>query len=75
MKQLLRFEEISTVSKTKRFKVYSTHSNDYLGLIHWRRGWRCYVMSYENNVDMSLFCNRELNDFIEKLEKERKGKV
>ena len=39
--------------KIKRFNVYSKHSNDYLGKIRWRSGWRCYVMSY-SNADMSI---------------------
>ena len=43
-----------------------------LGLIHWRSGWRCYVMSYEDNIDMSLSCSKELNELMEKLEEERK---
>lgn len=68
MKQLLRFEEEETKGKTKKFKVYSTHSNDFLGDIHWRSGWRCYVMSYDGEIDMSLSCNKELNNFMEKLE-------
>ena len=72
MKQLLRFAELPSEGKTKRFCVYSNHSNDYLGLIHWRSGWRCYVISYEDGIDMSLSCNKELNDFMEKLENERK---
>lgn len=71
MKELLRFEELKQEGKTKRFHVYSTHSGDYLGLIHWRPGWRCYVMSYADNIDMSLGCNKQLNDFMEKLEQER----
>lgn len=73
-KKLLKFtEEIMDNSgklykrKTKVISVYSTHSHDYLGEIHWRNGWRCYVMSYASNVDMSLSCNKELNDFMEKL--------
>ena len=60
--------------KTKIFNVYSNHSNDFLGKIHWRSGWRCYVISYEPDIDMSLSCNEELNVFMEKLEQERKEK-
>jgi len=73
MNKLLRFEEINIKRKTKVFLVYSHHSNDLLGMIHWRTGWRCYVMSYEEEIDMSLSCNQELNDFMEKLENERKN--
>jgi len=71
-KQLLRFEELEQTGKTKRFNVYSTHSGDYLGWIHWRSSWRCYVMSYANEIDMSLSCNKELNEFMQRLEDERK---
>lgn len=73
MKTMLRFEEIETTGKTKKFNVYSTHSEDFLGVIHWRSGWRCYVISYseQDAIDMSLSCNKELNNFMEELEKER----
>lgn len=73
MKKLLRFSEgIRDGKKTKIFSVFSNHSNDLLGIIHWRSGWRCYVMSYEGGIDMSLSCNKELNIFMEELEKQRK---
>jgi len=76
MKQLLSFEQVESKGKGKRktqtWRVYSVYSGDYLGLIHWRTGWRCYVISYDNNsIDMSLSCNKELNKFMEKLEEER----
>lgn len=71
IKKNLRFVEIENKGKTKVFEVFSNHSNDFLGLIHWRNGWRCYVMSY-NEVDMSRSCSKELDLFIEKLEEERK---
>ena len=72
MKQLLRFVESEHEGKTKVFSVYSTHSGDFLGIIHWRSGWRCYVISYSSDIDMSVSCMKELNNFIEKLEEERK---
>lgn len=76
MKELLRFEEVeSYIGKTKVFNVYSNHSNDLLGIVHWRSGWRCYVISYRENIDMSVGCMKELNEFMEKLEKERKESV
>ena len=75
MEKNLRFEEnISPSGKTKIINVFSAHSEDFLGRIHWRSGWRCYVMSYQNNIDMSLSCNKELNEYMENLEKERKSK-
>ena len=82
MKKLLRFtEEFLDNSgkelnrKTKVITVYSNHSGDVLGEIHWRSGWRCYVMSYNPNIDMSLSCNKELNDFMQRLENNRKEKT
>lgn len=72
MKQLLRFEEIETTGKTKCFNVFSTHSGDFLGEIHWRNGWRCYVMSYDEDIDMSLSCEKELVAFMEELELKKK---
>mgnify|MGYP001582294978 CR=1 FL=1 len=71
MKELLRFEYCPSEGKTYIVNVYSTHSAELLGTIHWRSGWRHYVISYENNIDMSLSCNIELNNFMQKLEDER----
>jgi len=68
MKKLLFFiedEDDKEKRKTKRFNVYSQHSNDFLGKVNWRCGWRCYVMSYANDIDMSISCHKELNDFIQ----------
>jgi len=75
MKELLRFDEIKTEGKTKKYEVYSNHSAELLGVISWRNGWRCYVISYADGIDMSLSCNKELNNFMEKLENERKEKT
>lgn len=68
MKELLRFDLIKDSGKTKVIEVYSTHSAELLGTIHWRSGWRCYVISYEPNIDMSLSCNIQLNNFMQHLE-------
>jgi len=39
-KQLLYFKEEATEGKTKRFNVYSTHSDDYLGqILLWCINW------------------------------------
>ena len=76
IKKLLYFREQEQTGKTKKFNVYSAHSDDFLGEIHWRSGWRCYVISYEDGIDMSLSCNKELNIFMEELENKRtKGKM
>jgi len=74
MEKLLFFieDEDEPKRKTKRFYVYSNHSNDKLGVIQWRTGWRCYVMSYDDDIDMSISCHKELNGFMQKLEDKRK---
>lgn len=76
MKKLLFFIKDENVKgKTERYNVYSNHSNDFLGVIHWRSGWRCYVISYTENIDMSLSCNKELNEFMQELEYKRLQKM
>ena len=57
--------------KTKRFNVYSKHSNDYLGKVRWNYAWRCYIMDYSNDIMMSIGCHKELNNFMQVLEDER----
>ena len=77
MKKLLFFieDEDEPKRRTKRFYVYSKHSNDNLGVIQWRCGWRCYVMSYDRDIDMSISCHKELNEFMQRLEDERLQEV
>jgi|WetSurMetagenome_2_1015567.scaffolds.fasta_scaffold29320_5 hypothetical protein len=75
-KQNLRFERrINKIGKTEIVEVYSIHSNDFLGVIHWKNSWRMYVMSYADNVDMSISCHDELNDYMKKLAGERNVKT
>ena len=72
MNKLLFFIKDENVKgKIERYNVYSNHSNDFLGVIHWRSGWRCYVISYNLNIDMSIGCNKELNEFMQELENKR----
>jgi len=76
MKKLLRFmRQMKPIGKTEAVEVYSTHSDDFLGIIHWRCGWRCYVMSYAENIEMSASCHDELNDYMKELEVERKKRL
>jgi hypothetical protein len=71
----LKFIENDSLGKTKIINVYSTHSDDFLGVIHWRTGWRCYVFSYQSDIDMSLSCTKEVVEFMKKLEDERKERL
>ena len=47
IKQLLKFEEIETEAKTKKFNVYSTHSGDFLGIKP--------SVKKEKNYDLAIF--------------------
>ena len=67
----LDFREQITAGVTRVYEVYSKDSGDYLGKIHWRTGWRCYVISYNDNIDFSVSCDDELNLFMHDLENER----
>lgn len=58
--------------KTHIFNLYSSHTDEFLGVIHWRPGWRCYVVSYEDGIDMSSSCMKEVCSFIDDLEEKRK---
>jgi hypothetical protein len=71
-KHLKFIKRINNPNKTEIVEVYLIDSNDFLGTIHWRNGWRCYVISYADNIDMSLSCNKELTKFMEQLESEVK---
>lgn len=68
----LIFKEVPTKGKTKMFLVHSAHSNDFLGRIIWRNGWRRYVMSFEADCDWSIECMAECYKFVAKLMQDRK---
>jgi hypothetical protein len=74
-KELLKFEEISNVGKTKRFNVFSNNSGDFLGEIKWDSGWRCYVTCYADGIRMSASCEIECANFKNNLESERKKEL
>ena len=67
MTDFLRFEEIETKGKTRAFKVISAHSNEQLGQICWRCGWRRYVMHFDSDCDWSVECMAQCYKFIQKL--------
>ena len=70
----LEFEKLPLKkgSKLHEYKIINTKLNQEIGIIHWRGGWRQYVSQTFPKVDMSRSCNKEVNDFIDKLMKEWK---
>lgn len=73
MTQFLNFILQKSTGKTERFTVVSAHTDEELGEILWRNGWRRYVMRFDKDCDWSLECMAECYKFIAKLMQERKG--
>lgn len=67
----LTFVETTQTGKTRKYDVFSTHSGDILGHIHWRSGWRRYVMSFDKDCDWSVECMAECYKFVQKLMEDR----
>lgn len=65
--KFLRFEEKTFKGRTKKFDVYSVHSDDYLGEIKWYNGWRRYVIHFDRGTIWSAECLREGYCFIQNL--------
>jgi hypothetical protein len=83
MTDFLIFTEIPVEGKTKQFDVRSVHTNESLGTIteqhdgqiHWRNGWRRYIMHFDKDCDWSVECMSQCYKFIQKLMEERKNDV
>lgn len=71
MTEFLRFEEIRSEGKTKRFAVYSAHSGDHLAYVIWDCGWRRYVLDIPYRTKWSVECLAQAYKFIQKLMEER----
>lgn len=56
--------------KLHTYDMFNNKLHDYIGIIHWRGGWRQYVSQTSNNVDVSRSCHKEIIKFIDKLMKE-----
>ena len=63
--EYLEFELLGSTGKTKTWTVLATRSNDTLGYVHWRSGWRRYVFSPLPSTDYEQDCMRTIADFIE----------
>lgn len=63
--EYLRFDQQQQTRKTKIWEVVATLSEDRLGCIRWRSGWRKYVFSPAPHTDYEQDCLRIIADFIE----------
>jgi len=63
-------------AKLHKYRVSNSTLGGYIGIIHWRGGWRQYVFQAETGIDMSRSCHKEIDKFIDKLMKDwKKAKV
>lgn len=70
----LVFEKLP-LEKGKKLPKYDVRNHSlyqYIGIIHWRGGWRQYVFQAKPLVDMSRGCHKQIDEFIDKLMKEWK---
>jgi hypothetical protein len=60
--------------KTDMYEVFNKMTDEKIGAIHWRGGWRQYVFQAEPNIDMSRSCQKEIIKFMDKLMSEWRKK-
>lgn len=68
----LRFEEVSTKTRTRFFRVISLHRGNNLGAVYWHPQWRQYCFFPGIDTVWSAGCMREIEEFIESLMNERR---
>ena len=56
--------------KMAQYNIYNDEFGEYIGIIHWRGGWRQYVYRMHPGVDVSRSCGKEIHEFIDKIMKE-----
>ena len=69
---IFRRQPLEKGVKLHKYMVMNSKFNSDIGFIHWRGGWRQYVFQAFPEIDMSRSCNKEVNNFIDKLMKEWK---
>jgi len=76
IREHLDFEKqpIEKGKKMPLYKVVNVVLGEEIGVIHWRGGWRQYVFQAYPKIDMSRSCNKEINNFIDKLMEKWKNK-
>ena len=67
-------QKIEKGKKMPLYKVVNVVLGEEIGVIHWRGGWRQYVFQAYPKIDMSRSCNKEINNFIDKLMEKWKNK-
>jgi hypothetical protein len=73
--KFLKFVEMPWGGKTKRFNVYSASTDDYLGQVLWRSGWRRYIMHFDGGCDWDCDCMTICNDFVKSLMQARETEL
>lgn len=65
--EYLKFIEIPTGQKTKRWKIFSKSSGDWLGSIKWYGAWRqyCFFTDTDNLTIWNKGCLADIQKFIE----------
>jgi len=73
MKKYLDFMQVQNPGKkTKIFHIFNKETDEFLGKISWRIGWRQYVSNLEEGIDFSSGCHKEASEFIDRLMEDRK---
>ena len=72
-KYLVFKERVLPDRKTKFFYVYNKYDN-YLGEASWNAPWRKYCYTSLSNVRYDASCLADIQDFLNQLMAERKGK-
>jgi len=70
--EFLEFIEVPFEGKTKWFEVRSVRSDELLGKIQFRPGWRCYVFEPCFPTIWSSDCLMDIQVFLNTLNDERK---
>lgn len=73
-KYLIFKKEKLDKKKTYDINIYNK-SREFLGRIHWRSGWRTYVVSFQPDIDFDIKCMDDIISYIKALLEERKANL
>ena len=60
------------IGKKKTYNVnIHNKSNELIGKIYWRTGWRTYVVTIEPEMDLDIKCWDEVSDYLKLLLQDR----